>query len=215
MLNMWRIMDDKWTEPELSLIEQEVKEDGKKVPLITEQQTLNAQMKVKHGESLQRFLIAKEKAAGNIFAHLSRSQHVHIKGIEDDPSAMWDTLAAVHEQQVPGMQFNAYNKLFGIIKGAEESLPSVAGCISEALICVQSLCPSGFTLETLDNKLALMAMLRALPCNQYSNFVSSLMCQKKLNRSLSDQADQTQCNLQPPPQHLQCHTLDYRHSSQV
>jgi hypothetical protein len=102
-LGMWCIMDDEWTEPELSLIEQEVKEDGKKVPLTTEQQTLNAQMKVKHGKSLEHFLIAKEKAAGNIFAHLSRSQHVHIKGIEDDLSAMWDTLATVHVQQVPGM----------------------------------------------------------------------------------------------------------------
>jgi hypothetical protein len=69
----------------------------------TAQQTLNAQMKVKHGESLKCFLIAKEKAAGDIFTHLSRSQHVHIKGIEDDPSSMWDTLATVHVQQVPGM----------------------------------------------------------------------------------------------------------------
>jgi hypothetical protein len=45
-------------------------------------------MLVKHGESLEHFLIAKEKAAGNIFTPLSRSQHVHIKGIEDDPSTM-------------------------------------------------------------------------------------------------------------------------------
>jgi hypothetical protein len=136
---------------------------GRRSPSPIEQQTLNAQMKVKHGESLERFLIAKEKAASDIFAHLSRSQHVHIKGIEDDP--------------------NTYNELFGIVKGAEESLPSVVGCVSKSLIHVQSLHPSGFTLETLDNKLALMAMLRALPRDQYSNFVLSLMRQKKLKQS--------------------------------
>jgi hypothetical protein len=58
-LGVWHIVDDEWTEPGLSLIEQEVKEDGKKVPLTTEQQTLNAQMKLKHGESLECFLIVK------------------------------------------------------------------------------------------------------------------------------------------------------------
>jgi hypothetical protein len=102
-LGVWCIFNNEWTKPELSLIEQELNEEGNKIPLTTAQQTLNAQMKLKHGKSLKRFLIAKEKAAGNIFAHLSRLQHVHIKGIEDDPSAMWDTLAAVHVQQVPGM----------------------------------------------------------------------------------------------------------------
>jgi hypothetical protein len=68
-------------------------------------------MLLKHGESLKHFLIAKENAAGNIFADLSRSQHVHIKGIGDDPSTMWDTLDSVHVLQVPRMQFNTYNKL--------------------------------------------------------------------------------------------------------
>jgi hypothetical protein len=68
--------------------------------------------------------------------------------------------------------------LFGIVKGAEESCH-----VSESFICVQSLHPSSFTLETLDNKLALMVMLQALPCDQYGNFVSSLMCQKKLKQS--------------------------------
>jgi hypothetical protein len=92
------------------------------------------------------------------------------------------------------------NDLFSIVKGPEETLPAVASRIEEAIarvielrpkqITEVSTSPSGFTQTTrdyaigdLNNKLALMAMLRALPREEYTDFVSSLMQQKDLTRA--------------------------------
>jgi hypothetical protein len=117
----------------------------------------------------------KEKAAGKIFAHLSVSQQMHVKGKEDNPAAMWLALSTVHQQQVPGMQFTAYNNLFNVVKDADKLLPSVAGCVMEALSKMKVLCPSAFTINDLNEELALMAMLCSLLCDQYAEFVNGLM----------------------------------------
>jgi hypothetical protein len=71
-----------------------------------------------------------------------------------------------------------YNALFSIVQQLDESLQTVAGCASEALACVQELRPESFTIAMLDNKLAIMAMLRAPPHKHYGEFVSALMRQK-------------------------------------
>jgi hypothetical protein len=88
---------------------------------------------------------------------------------------MWDKLSGIHSQQVPSMRFGAYNELLSVTKQPDKSLQSVAGCVSKALVCVQELRPELFTIVQLDEELAIMAMLRALPRNIYSDFVSSLM----------------------------------------
>jgi hypothetical protein len=62
--------------------------NGKVILLTTEQQLVNAKIKLDHGTSLKRYLLAKEKAAGNIYAHLSFSQHVLVCSYEEDPAAM-------------------------------------------------------------------------------------------------------------------------------
>jgi hypothetical protein len=99
------------------------------------------------------------------------------------------------------MRFSAYNDLFSITKGPEETLPAVASHVEEAMARVVELrpqqitevsaSPGGGTAQTtrayaigdLDNELALMAMLRALPREEYADFVSSLMHQKDLSRA--------------------------------
>src|ERR1700704_6028508 len=40
-----------------------------------------------------------KKAAGWIYLMVKTSQTVHLKGLEDDPVAMWDKLKSVHLQQ--------------------------------------------------------------------------------------------------------------------
>jgi hypothetical protein len=161
----------------------------------------NAQLKSAYERELNEFCDRQEKAAGDILAHLSRSQRTHVVNCHDDPAKMWATIKAVHVQQVPGMRFSAYNDLFTIVKGPEETLPTVASRVEEAIARVVELrlaqitevtaSPSGGTAQitrayaigNLDNELALMAMLRSLPHEEYADFVSSLMWQKDLTRA--------------------------------
>jgi hypothetical protein len=88
------------------------------------------------------------------------------------PSPPQSSLKPVHVQQVPGMRFLAYNELFSVVTGADQMLPSVASRLEDVLACVKVLRPAtvkmavgtcDYGINDLDNKLALMAMLRALP----------------------------------------------------
>jgi hypothetical protein len=165
------------------LLQAGTNEDGNPIPLTTDQKALNIHIKLDNNAAAERLRSAREKAASDIYVHLSQSQRAHVQGIEDDPIAMWDKLSSIHSQQVPGMCFGAYNELLSVTKQPDESLQSVASSVSEALACVQELRPESFTIVQLNEELAIMAMLRALPRNVYSNLVLSLMRQKTLTRA--------------------------------
>jgi transposase InsO family protein len=182
-LGLWCIIDESWEQPKLDLIVATKDADGKVIALTAEQQLVNAKIKLDHGASLERYLLAKEKAAGDIYAHLSPSQRALVRSYKEDPAAMWGKLLKIHSQQIPGMCFGTYNTLFSIVQQPDESLQAVAGCASEALTRVQELRPESFTIAMLDDKLAIMAMLCALPRKHYSEFVSALMRQKDLKRA--------------------------------
>jgi hypothetical protein len=122
-----------------------------------------------------------KKACGDILAHVSTTQRVHIEG-ETSAYAMWQALLKIHMQQVPGTRFSAYNELFSIVKRPEDTLPAVAARVKAAIARMKELRPAAvtvagasvaYTIKHLDNKLALMAMLRALLCNKYGNFILS------------------------------------------
>jgi transposase InsO family protein len=181
-LGLWRIIDESWEQPKLDLIIATKDADGKVILLTAEQQLVNAKIELDHGASLERYLLTKEKAAGDIYAHLSPSQRALVHSYKEDPAAMWGKLLKIHSQQVPSMRFGVYNHLFSIVQQQDKSLQTVAGRVSKALACVQELCPDSFTIAMLDNKLAIMAMLQALPCEHYGEFVSALMRQKDLKR---------------------------------
>jgi hypothetical protein len=117
----------------------------------------------------------------------------------------------MHIQQVPGMRFSAYNKLFSVAKGADEMLPAVALHVEDTLARVEELRPANVKLAVgtrphglndLDNELALMAMLRVLPREEYGNLTSSLMRQKDLTRAdvkALFQVKQTKCDAHRGP----------------
>jgi transposase InsO family protein len=201
-LGLWCIIDKSWEQPKLDLIIATMDANGKVITLTAEQQLVNAKIKLDHGTSLQCYLLAKEKAAGNIYAHLSPSHHTLVRSYEEDPAAMWGKLLEIHSQQVPGMRFGTYNTLFSIVQQLDKSLQAVAGHASEALACVQELRPESFTIVQLDEKLAIMAMLRALPRNVCGNFVLSLMREKMLTHAdveAAFQVEQIKCNAQDGP----------------
>jgi hypothetical protein len=201
-LSVWSVITEEHTAPALKLLQAGTNEDGTTIPLTTDQKALNIRIRLNNNAAAERFHSARKKAAGDIYIHLSQSQRAHVRGIEDDPIAMWDKLLSIHSQQVPGMRFGAYNELLSVTKQPDESLQSVAGCVSKALVRVQELRPELFTIVQLDDELAIMAMLRALPRNVYGDFVSSLLRQKTLMRAdvkAAFQVEQVERNAQDGP----------------
>jgi hypothetical protein len=202
-LGVFRIVTGERTEPEEPdyVEETPATATAAAIPLTREERALNAQLKSAYERELNEFKDRQEKAAGDILAHLSRSQRTHVVNCHDDPAKMWATIKAVHVQQVPGMCFSTYNDLFSIVKGPEETLPAVASCVEEAIARVVELRPAQITevaaspsggsaqitraynIGDLDNELALMTMLCSLPREEYTDFVSLLMRQKDLTRA--------------------------------
>ena len=128
-----------------------------------------------------------DKAAGWLFLMVEQEQRVHFNGIQDDPVKMWTALEAVHRQKKAGMRFNAYDDLFSIRKLEEESLQSLINRVEDCKRRIKELRPSSFTLEMLDDELASMALIRALP-DDFSAFSSSLLLMDKLDKTTIHQA---------------------------
>jgi hypothetical protein len=103
-LSVWSVISEEHTAPALELLEASRNEDGTLIPLTTDQKALNICIRLDNNAAAERFCSAREKAAGDIYVHLSQSQRAHVQGIEDDPIAMWDKLSSIHSQQVPGMR---------------------------------------------------------------------------------------------------------------
>ena len=83
---------------------------------------------------------------------------------------MWTALENAYRQKKPAQRFNAYEKLFSMQKTDDESFTQFAGRIKASLIDIQALRDSGFTLESLVDELASIALLKGLPTEKYSNF---------------------------------------------
>jgi hypothetical protein len=101
--------------------------------------------------------------------------------------AWWAALAAVHLQKRPGACFNTYDDLFSIRKQEEETLQSLMNRVDTAINRIQDLRPKDFTLSNLDDELASMTLIRALP-DEFSAFASSLLLLDKLEKSTIHQA---------------------------
>jgi hypothetical protein len=201
-LGIFRIVTGETQEPSPpGLIPHMQDAQGHDEPLPQAALILNGQMTLEYQKQLSAYREREEKAAGNILAHLSCLQQTHVKNKGSDAKGIWDALKLVHVQQVPGICFSAYNKLFSVTKGANETLPAVASCVEDALARVKELRPAVVRLATgtrdygiddLNNELALMAMLRALPRKEYGDFTLLLICQKDLTRGNVEAAFQVE-----------------------
>jgi hypothetical protein len=156
---------------------------GTATTLTNAESIANAQAEQDYEQRLKLWLDKDEKARGDILAHVSTTQRVHIEG-ETSAYAMWQALLKIHMQQVPGTRFSAYNELFSIVKRPEDTLPAVAARVEAAIARVKELRPAAvtvagalvaYTIKHLDDELALMAMLHALLRNEYGDFILSLM----------------------------------------
>ena len=132
-------------------------------------------------EKLEAWQIKADKAAGIMWLMVENTQRVHFRGIKDDPLKMWEALATVHMQKRPGTRFNAYDDLFSIRKHEDEDLQSLINRVDDAVHRICDLRPADFTLDKLDDELASMTLIRALP-DDYNAFVSSLLLQDDLDK---------------------------------
>jgi transposase InsO family protein len=211
-LGVFRIVTGETQEPSLpGLIPHTQDTQGHDELLLQAALILNGQMTFEYQKQLSAYHEREEKAAGDILAHLSRSQQTHVKDKGSDAKGIWDALKLVHAQQVPGTRFSAYNELLSVTKGANETLPAVASRVEDTLARVKELRPAvvrlatgthDYRIDDLDNELALMAMLRALPHKEYGNFTLSLIHQKDLTRGDIEAAfkvEQTKCDTHRGP----------------
>jgi hypothetical protein len=60
--------------------------------------------------------------------------------------------------------------------------------VDQAIHSIKDLCPTHFTLDDLDNELASMSLIRALPSDEYGSFTSSLLLLDKLDKTTIHQA---------------------------
>ena len=121
-----------------------------------------------------------EKAAGALLRGMEPDQFGLISEVMDDPKAMWDTLAAHYEQKRAATRFAAYEKLLSMEKGDDESLNALVMRAKGALTAAVDATPEGFTLAQLQQDLACMAIIRALPAKEFSSFRSLLLMKDEL-----------------------------------
>ena len=136
-------------------------------------------------EGAAKWDIKADKAAGELYLSCSVEQRTHIEAVQDDPVKIWTTLASTHLQKRPGARFNAWDDFFSIRKLPEESLSTLIARIEDGMAKVQELRPTdstkAYTIKELDEELVCMAMVRSLG-EEYSNFASSLMLLKSLDK---------------------------------
>ena len=101
---------------------------------------------------------------------------------------MQNSLCSIYLQRRPGTRFNAYDDLFNIRKAEDESLQSLINRVEDKMKNIKDLRPNGFDLQSLDEELASMTLIRALPAQEYSSFTLSLLLKDKLDKAAVHQA---------------------------
>jgi len=143
--------------------------------------TVSAPPREGEEDKLEAWEVKAYKAAGIMWLMVEPTQRVHFRGIKDDAVKMWGVLEGVHMQKQPGTQFNAYDDLFSIQKRDEEDLQSLINHVDDAIHHIHDLRSIGFTLNKLDDELASMMLIQALP-DDYNSFVLSLLLKDDLDK---------------------------------
>ncbi|EPS96432.1 hypothetical protein FOMPIDRAFT_1025368 [Fomitopsis schrenkii] len=128
---------------------------------------------------LRDFDNRRDLAAGEIWGCMEREQQTHLEAIRDNPEAMWVKLESVHMQKRPGTCFYTYNALLSISKLEDESLSSLSKRASQLKSDMKALRPDDFDIAKLNDKLALMALIRALP-SEYTSLRQTLLLDDSL-----------------------------------
>ena len=137
---------------------------------------------------------------------VEQSQRIIFQNVSDNPIKIWTSLEVAHVQRHPGTRFNAHNYFFSIRKKESELLQTLIVRIDDAMSKMQNLHPANFNLKQLDEELACMIMIQALP-EEYTNFTSSILLLGTLSKSALQDTfymEETNC---------QCHAIDLLNAS--
>jgi Reverse transcriptase (RNA-dependent DNA polymerase)/gag-polypeptide of LTR copia-type/GAG-pre-integrase domain len=131
------------------------------------------------------------QAAGAIQLTIDDTNAIHTSGIDSEAPAQWKKLEELHNNKTAGTRFNAMDTLFSIRMESGEDLRSLITRTVAAMQRVKALRPStpttqtlypdpsAYTLETLDNELIIMTLIRALP-QDYQHVRAALLIQPTL-----------------------------------
>ncbi|KAI0937671.1 hypothetical protein AcV7_010378 [Taiwanofungus camphoratus] len=124
---------------------------------------------------LEAWEVQEAKAAGWLYLMVEADQKVHFSGIDSDPVKMWATLKNAHQRKHPAARWNAWESLLSIRKGDSDSLQTVINRAEDAMQQCKNLRPDHYTLEDLDKELTVMAMILALPREEFALLRSQLL----------------------------------------
>jgi hypothetical protein len=146
-------------------------------------------------EASASYLKQRGMAAGFISMFIDSTNATHVKDLEEDPAKMWKKLDGIHNAKSPGMRFNALNALFSIRKEDSEDLCSLMTCAEAAMNTYKSLIPtdSTFTLQSLQDELITMSLIRALP-DEFNQVRATLGVHTNLTLAVTQQAFITEDN---------------------
>jgi hypothetical protein len=113
---------------------------------------------------------------------MSQEVKVLIRDCEDNPVLIWDTLKMSFVQQRTAPRFNTYHALLSVEKLDSELLDSLINRVDEHIRVIKSLSPSSFTLDNLYDELAVMPIIRALPCS-FDDIVKTISILDKFDNS--------------------------------
>ncbi|CCA74092.1 hypothetical protein PIIN_08046 [Serendipita indica DSM 11827] len=167
---------------------------------------LGEDLKPTETDDQSKWIRRQRQAAAAITMSIDETNAIHIDDISDDPVAMWKKLASMHNNKTPGTRFNAMDSLFGVTKEDSEDLAELMTRINGLLQRVKQLRPTDYKITDLDDELAIMAMLRALPDN-YRHLRSSLLCQTNITREVVEEAFRAEDNQRRHEQRSQATAL--------
>ncbi|KNZ75715.1 hypothetical protein J132_01965 [Termitomyces sp. J132] len=130
--------------------------------------------------AIMSFQLCSNNGTGEIYQWLDKGNKIHVDAIRDNPATMWNKLKEICSKSAPNACFNSLSNLFNIQLKEEEALTQ----------------PAGYTLKMLDDELSTMAMLHALPHEEYSSFISLILMLNGFTKDAILEAfrtEETQC----------------------
>jgi len=149
-------------------------------------------------DKLEKWNIKAEQAVGTLKTGMSYDVKVLIRDCEDNPILIWETLKTLFIQQQTAPRFNAYHALLSVEKSDSEPMDSLINRVDKQINVIKLLSPSSFTLDNLYDKLAVMAIIRALP-HSFDDIVRTISVLDKFDKPSMIQSfhnmDHTHTNL--------------------
>lgn len=140
-----------------------------------------------HPFEYEKYCNTRDKAASIIYNALEDGQKAHVKGKEGDAKEMWRILESVHSSKKPGTRFTGYDTLFSIRLRSGESLPDLITRVGNTMASIKDQRPDKFDLDTLDDELYSMALIRSLP-SSYDSLKDAIMLLDDLSPSTISEA---------------------------